>query len=873
MAATEAVAEEASPPAERSISAEEGNLAQPKNASSEFFPLPTEREAPDDGSRNEGPSVLSAEEASPVLGERAANAVAPPAEKTLVLAETPASPEAKQKGSSRAYRVDRRLFYLIGMLLCIIYPVIAMYVITYPDCPLDALGHPIPFYKPPPECELTSEGEKVDPDCIDPPKAYARVENILYMCLANEFVIHSSYVVYIKVWELGGRSVEFHREFIAFFVYFVIEFTINAAPYHVQTFPAFRKLFPFLYNFTWPLWAAFVVGSTILIPFGICLAKTTDQLRRAIMFQFPGVVYFGVDIFNRTIFLPLFETMQTEFALLNLHSIISFVGELAITSFYGSIFLPATQKLTNAIAEFCYNVSYQQEFQIFREQENILEVVNAREESDACVLSDSDSDSEDALRPPTCVSAGSAVKGEGSANPTTASGSPRDQNQAFERSVSFYREGPPSVAEGSGGSRRKTGEFGKQKRRTRGSSATFSKRTSTFSQLTRHSRLLGSLANQEIVEMPPGPYVPMRSDGPDPLEFDKILCWFTMIWDSWRYLLIRTVLLKASSIWLFLLMVVKDFSYSVWHFAYAFTETRILSVIEGKTETNKTWQKQLLAFCVKVFQNVIVRPFFLTKFLQTTVWRTGTFYEDLTNRRLEYQRRVYGDPEGLSESQASRLSFRECSSRRVLGRRPTASEWMRAMSEVAADKKGRTKGFLSSWWADFRSRLVYNIRKARRRWREKDKSKYSHPIQHLKNRFAERGGRKSGTLEQAKLLHSGEIQVRYSYANEMAIIRHVPAQPVFSVSAETLVSSRHSDVRRPSNQSVFRRVNASWLSKTIREIQSLVFNRTWPRLLQKLTSSAALLVTEIYAESSTLGLLPSYQEVSSLLALSALCWV
>ena len=73
--------------------------------------------------------------------------------------------------------------------------------------------------------------------------------------------------------------------------------------------------------------------------------------------------------------------------------------------------------------------------------------------------------------------------------------------------------------------------------------------------------------------------------------------------------------------------------------------------------------------------------------------------------------------------------------------------------------------------------------------------------------------------------------------------------------------TRTEEPQRPSGQSVFRRINAAWLSKVVKEIQSLVFNRCWPRLLQKLMSSSVMLTTELFTENTIVGLLPSYQEV------------
>lgn len=755
-------------------------------------------------------------------------------------------------------RVDRRLCYMFCMFLSTLHPVIALWMVAYKDCPLDDLGNPIPNYQPPPPCELDADGEKVDPDCIDPPLAYARVENICYMYLANEFALHVTYVLYVKVWTLGGRSVGFWREMSGYAGYFVIEFLSNAALYHVQTFPKIREILPFFNYFTWPLYAAFLYGSILLIPLGLYLAKTRDQYRRALIFHLPGIVFFGVDIFNRTVFLPFFETMQHKFAQLKLSAVISFIGELALANFYGSIFLPATHKATNVLVEFGYNVSYQtgQELPSV-EEEHTEEFLQQDSEEGVRVLLELEGPSN------------SDVLNQSSAELAAGHGLPKIGNQKFLSSTHRQAEshwkgtalddsvnGPGEVAQRN---QRDRNESAVQRRsarileqRSRGSR--LGSKNSTFSTAVRQSRILAPiLASAEYIP-PSQPHVPIRPDGPDPLEFDKILCCFAIVWDSWRYLLIRTVLMKASSIFLYLLMVFKDFAFSYFHFGYAYMERRVLLVIEGATtEESTTWQK-IRKFLVKFFEFFIVRPFFLTRFLATTVWRTEIIF-GMNERRQHYSHHVYEDPP--QESQEENVSFRK-TIRLINARKPTASDWASAISTVAVQKGKHTRGFVGSLFSDMWTHFVLNLRRDWRHWKTKDFSRYTHPVEHWKKKMTvSKNEAPNGQKDSAKL---DGLEVRYCFANECCIIRHVPPKPKTPKTHGPQMLTGAEEPQRPSGESVFRRINAVWLSKVVKEIQSLVFNRCWPRLLQKLVSSTVFVITELFTENSTVGLLPSYQE-------------
>ncbi|KAL8446977.1 hypothetical protein Emed_004734 [Eimeria media] len=749
--------------------------------------------------------------------------------------------------------VDRRIYYMLGMLLSILHPIIALYAVTYKDCPLDDLGQPIPDYEPPKPCELDASGHKVDPKCIDPPAAYARVENICFMYLANEFVLHVTYVLYVKVWTLGGRSVGPWRELIGYGSYFVAEFILNAAPYHVQTFPDFRKVFPFLYHFTWPLYAAFIFGSILLIPLGFFLSRTRDQKRRASLFLLPGIVFFGVDVFNRTVFLPFFETMQHKFAQLELHDIITFVGELALANFYGSIFLPATHKAAIIFAEFGYNVSYLDNNQLPQEEQMSAEMEKQESDGGVNVLLELEGASgSDIWRKP-------SHDDNSEFNAAEARGSFRMQSAA-RRS---YRGSDWSALQDEEGetTQQNSGDYRVSDAATytfeRASKASrLGSKASTFTSGTRQSRLLAPIVAKVDYIPPSGPHVPVRPDGPDPLEFDKIICWLSIVWDAWRYLLIRTVLMKASSIWLYLLMVCKDFSFSYWHFGFSFMETRVLTVLEGEHKEDKSWNNRVKHFLFRFFQKAVVRPFFLSKFLATTVWRTE-FVFGMNEKRQNYSQLVYDEPR--RESEVTRASIRG-TIRRAGGRKPTASDWASALSEVAAEKGRHTKGFVGSLCNDLWTHLVLNVRRDWRHWREKDFDRYKHPVQHWKKRLASSRGKQEDLEDQDAARRDGN-EVRYCFANECVIIRRVPAKPKTPKSrSSSKLSLRGEDMSRPSGESVFRRINAAWLSKVVQEIQSLIFNRSWPRLLQKLMASSVLLATELYTEHSIVSLLPSYQE-------------
>ncbi|CDJ41574.1 hypothetical protein, conserved [Eimeria tenella] len=787
-------------------------------------------------------------------------------------ADNPASDKKQKNAFSRFYevistkrlRVDSRIRHLFGMSLSIAYAILALWVVTYKECPLDDLGNPIPDYHPPQPCVLDDMGEKVDPDCIDPPDAYARVENICYMYLVNEFALHVTYVLYVKVWTLGGRSVGFWKEMSGYIGYFVVEFILNAAPYHIQTFPEVREVLPFLNTFTWPLYAAFIFGSILLIPLGVYLATTKDQARRALTFHLPGIIFFGVDVFNRTVFSPVFDTMQHKFAQLQLSAIISFVGELAVANFYGSIFLPGTHKATVVMVEFGYNLSYQ----VYRELPSVKE--GPTEE----LLPQENEENEDGVRALLEGLDGpesSNVLKQSSENSTSGLGA-RKSGHSYASSNARQActgERKPTSVEGSVGGdadtyqRTRTDRYasathqrGGRTSEQRSRNSRLGSRASTFSAAARQSRVLAPIL-ASVEHFPPRePYVPVRPDGPDPLELDKIICCFSIIWDAWRYLLIRNVLMKASSIYLYLLMILKDFAFSYWHFGYAFTERKILSAIEGTTAEEHTFWDKTKAFLVKAFQEAIVRPFFLTNFLSTTVWRTEVIF-GMNEKRQNYSNSVYGEPR--SEPQEDRVSFRK-TFKHAGARKPTASDWAYALSTVAVQKTKHTKGFLGSLCSDLWALLVLTVRRDWRHWKENTLSRYKHPVEHWKKRLSTSKGVASGS-EKLEKLNYDDLELRYHFANECCIIRHVPAKPKTPKRrSSSQIPSMAEELQRPSGQSVFRRINAVWLSKVVKEIQSCVYNRCWPRLLQKLISSAVLVATELFAENSTVGLLPSYQQ-------------
>ncbi|CDI75722.1 hypothetical protein, conserved [Eimeria praecox] len=760
--------------------------------------------------------------------------------------------------TAKLSRVDRRLCYMFCMFLSTLHPVMALWMVTYKDCPLDDLGRPIPNYRPPQPCALDANGEKVDPNCIDPPLAYARVENICYMYLVNEFALHVTYVLYVKVWTLGGRNVGFWREMSGYAGYFVVEFLSNAALYHVQTFPEVRRVLPFFNYFTWPLYAAFIFGSILLIPLGLYLAKTRDQYRRALIFHLPGIVFFGVDIFNRTVFLPFFETMQHKFAQLQLSALISFIGELALANFYGSIFLPATHKATNVLVEFGYNVSYQTGQEISSvEEEHTEEFLQQDSEEGVRVLLELEglSNSDILKQGSADLATGSALGKSGNQKPPTNIQRPSEslyRGSRMEDNFSGGGETAQRTQRDRNGSaaHRRSGRTSEQRSR----SSRLGSKNSTFSTAARQSRILAPIVASVDYIPPSQPHVPIRPDGPDPLEFDKILCCFAIVWDAWRYLLIRTVLMKASSIFLYLLMVFKDFAFSYFHFGYAYMERRVVEVIEGATTEEPTVWNRTKKFLFKFFEIVIVRPFFLTKFLSTTVWRTEIIF-GMNERRQHYSHSVYEEPS--SEPQEN-VSFRK-TIRLVNARKPTASDWANAISTVAVQKGKNTKGLVGGLFSDMWTHFVLNLRRDWRHWKAKDLSRYTHPVEHWKKKLsASKNEAQNGQKENEKF---DGLEVRYCFANECCIIRHVPPKPKTpKVPRGSQMLTGAEEPQRPSGESVFRRINAVWLSKVVKEIQSLVFNRCWPRILQKLVSSTVFVITEFFTENSIVGLLPSYQE-------------
>ncbi|OEH74594.1 hypothetical protein cyc_00406 [Cyclospora cayetanensis] len=627
--------------------------------------------------------------------------------------------------STRISNMDRRFCYLLGMLVSILHPILALWVVTYEDCPLDDLGYPVPDYEPPKPCALDANGEKTDPSCIDPPQAYARVENICYMYLVNEFALHVTYVLYVKVWTLG-----------------------------------------------------------------------------------------------------------------------------ALANFYGSIFLPATHKATIIFAEFGYNVSYQTGRELPSEEEPPEEISQESEDGVRVLLELEGPSNSDLLQGgPTDCTAGTGLGRIGPpdtsniAQSNSGNGNNGFDGEANQRtsldwnSSTFLQQGATT--------------FETQSRGTR-----LGSKASTFASATRRSRILAPIVAPVEYIPPSRPYVPIRPDGPDPLEFDKILCWLAIVWDAWRYLLIRTVLLKSSSIWLYLLMVLKDFSFSYWHFGYSFMERRVLIVIEGATTEERTSWGKVKHFLFKFFQVVIVRPFLLTKFLATTVWRTEVIF-GMNEQRQRYSQNVYEDPR--KEPREQHISVRN-TLRHAGGRKPTASDWAAAISAVAAEKGRQTKGFVGSLFSDLWTHLVLNIRRDWRQWRCKGLNRYKHPVDHWKQRLHARMTETSDNDKQEGSKYDG-LEVRYSFANECCIIRHVPPKPKTPKSrSASQILARNEEPHRPSSQSVFRRINAAWLSKVVKEIQSLIFNRCWPRLLQKIMSSSVLIITELFTYNTIVGLLPSFQE-------------
>ncbi|CDJ48409.1 hypothetical protein, conserved [Eimeria brunetti] len=756
-------------------------------------------------------------------------------------------------------RVDRRLCYMFCMFLSTLHPVIALYMVTYKDCPLDDLGQPIPNYQPPPPCELDASGEKVDPTCIDPPLAYARVENICYMYLANEFCLHVTYVLYVKVWTLGGRNVGLWREMSGYAGYFIIEFITNAALYHVQTFPSVRAVLPFFNNFTWPLYAAFIYGSVLLIPLGLYLAKTRDQRRRAMIFHLPGIVFFGVDIFNRTVFLPFFETMQHKFAQLQLASIITFIGELALANFYGSIFLPATHKATNVLVEFGYNVSYEtgQELPSVEEAHTEELLQQDSEEGVRVLLELEGPSNSDILKQSSEDLAGGLGLGKtGNQKPLSNVQKPSESQRKGTSMDEYFSSGGETAQrthkDRSGNATTKRGgRNSEEKSRV----SRLGSKNSTFSTAARQSRILAPILASVDYIPPSQPHVPIRPDGPDPLEFDKILCCFAIVWDAWRYLLIRTVLMKASSIYLYLLMVFKDFAFSYFHFGYAYTERRVLFVIEGATTEEPTPWNIVKHYLFKFFELAIVRPFFLTTFLATTVWRTEIMF-GMNERRQHYSHDVYEEPS--AGSQGENASLRK-TIKLVNARKPTASDWASAISTVAVQKGKNTKGFVGSLFSDMWTHFVLNMRRDWRHWKAKDFSRYTHPVEHWKKKLTV--SKQEAQNAQKDSANFDGFEVRYRFANECCIIRNVPPKPKTpKIRRDSQMITGSEEPQRPSGESVFRRINAVWLSKVVREIQSLIFNRCWPRIIQKLVSSTVFVITELFTEYSTVGLLPSYQE-------------
>ncbi|CBZ52030.1 conserved hypothetical protein [Neospora caninum Liverpool] len=922
--------------------------------------------------------------------------------------------------------VDKRVVYM-GLMLCTLaYPVAALMIIVreenWYDDEGNKLGHPLPQIT----CPIA--GAESDADCAPTPLAYANINAIIWVFVVNEFIMHSTYVLYVKLWATGGMILSFRRELLSIIAFLAPELTLNSVFYYVQTMPVVREWFPGLKNFTYPLLVSFFLGATVSMLYGVGTSQTTDQFRRTVTLAGPGLMFLFVDWFSRSVFLPFFELMQNTLTDLNVSTFVLAIFELILTNVYGSLFLPATQKLCVFLARFFYNVSYGVDSKV-----TLYDYVNLQANDPklspqdplskrTTLVSPSDIGTFDpglhhssivigrkrsSARTSVSTAAAELQKMERERTSTAAAAvyeetavvELRDDPSLHATPPSFCSESSLKIAEtgamieapaqddpeqgfsqASGPSRsasnangflsketaedRQSGEGethpnarrqpsnisqlgdeeeqslaklsdqydqtetrrmasqssksderpavqllpermdilsgSEDRRKSFASSSTprgaeeewASKPSNSFTRLMaattpdkdfecmgsmisgKEGRICGVKDTAETAAFRNNVYIPYRKGfGSDAVEFEKIITWFNLIWDSWRFLLLRAVMVKTSNVVIFFIMIFKDFIYSMWHFCVRYNESCMLFFLELRSvDTPKN--RRILSI-LHWFQVLVVRPFLAPKSLTRVVWRSQLLF-GLNKQRAESRMRSAAC---RAHSRVREIGIRTLSN--IHDKEP----WDAPNNGTPAKALRGFGILLGKFWKDLGHDIAAHFR-------EEAKG----ILQYLSNRahnsryvrpFRKRASSIKSTQE------AEECDVEYHYATELVIIRNVPitvtkrskrSSSLFSRShhgsesgTESVLSASDSqlagpgkkkrrssalslsDIFRSRQDSAFRTMHAAWLSQVVEEVQSLIYNRTWPRLLQKFMSSLSLVVSDIIAENTKIGLLPAYQ--------------
>ncbi|EPR56546.1 putative transmembrane protein [Toxoplasma gondii GAB2-2007-GAL-DOM2] len=923
--------------------------------------------------------------------------------------------------------VDKRAVYM-GLMLCTLaYPLAALTIIVreenWYDDEGNLLSHPLP------QVTCPIEGAEGDPDCAPSPLAYANLDSLIWVFVVNEFIMHFTYVLYVKLWATGGMILSFQREFLSIIAFLAPELTLNSVFYYVQTMPVVREWFPGLKHFNYPLLVSFFLGATVSMLYGVGTSQTTDQFRRTVTLAGPGLMFLFVDWFSRSVFLPFFELMQTTLTDLEVGNFVLAIFELILTNVYGSLFLPATQKLCVALARFFYNVSYRVDSKVtlydyvnlqgndprlsprdpmskrttlispsdigtfdpglhhssitigrkrssartsvsaaaaeiqklerertttvatvVYEETAVLELrndpslratppsfrsesslQNGLEETLTVVETYAHLDSEQTAYQPGNLSRSascthrpasretvedlqtgeretqlvhpcsntSQTEGDGEAQSVAKplsdrNGDPHRRQVTSESSRNdeqFATELTPNRKDSFGSSEKKSESFVGSCCAREAEDDWASKASNSFTRLVaaatvdkdmantvgmdgvNEGRMSGVKAAAETQRFRNNVYIPYRKGfGSDAVEFEKITTWFNLIWDSWRFLLLRAVMVKTSNVIIFFIMIFKDFIYSIWHFCVRYNESCMLFFLELRSvDTPKN--RRILSI-LHWFQVIIVRPFLAPKSLTRVVWRSQLLF-GLNKQRAESRMR--------SAACRAHSRVREIGIRTLSNINDNAP-WD---AENTGTPKKAIRGFgilLGNFWKELGHDIAAHFREEFKGMLQyfsdrAHNSRYVRP-------FRKRESSVKSTAE------AEECDVEYHYATEVVIIRNVPvtvtehskrSSSLFSRSfhgsesgTESILSASDShmptrkkkrrsstlklgDIFRSRKDSAFRTMHAAWLSQVVEEVQSLIYNRTWPRLLQKFMSSISLVVSDVIAENTKVGLLPAYQ--------------
>ncbi|PFH36475.1 hypothetical protein BESB_046670 [Besnoitia besnoiti] len=901
--------------------------------------------------------------------------------------------------------VDKRVVYL-GLMLCTLaYPLIALMIIVREQNWYDDEGNMLS--NPLPQITCPIEGAEGDIDCEASPLAYANINSIIWVFVVNECIMHSTYVLYVKLWATGGMVLSFRRELLSIIAFLAPEITLNSVFYYVQTMPIVREWFPGLKSFNYPLLVSFFLGATVSMLYGVGTSQTIDQFRRTTTLAGPGLMFLFVDWFSRSVFLPFFELMQNTFTALNVNTFLLAVFELILTNVYGSLFLPATQKLCVVLARFFYNVSYGVDGKVslydyvslqahdsnYSPQDPLSKRTTLINPSDIGTLDPGMRHSSIALgrkkssgrtsisaaaaelqkmerertsgmssavyeetavvelrqdpvlqaTPPlSCSEVSLKIAGtpppaaalphggdEGGADPSGATsrsathldilvGHPADglphgssrtsldrgacsaanathsQSESVHDTASRSNTSPdlhplsfnedmrkPSTASSAG--KAPVGDWASKSSNSftrlmaaAGSMEKDLEKIASLRSCGRHGRMTSGVDDPtEKPRFRNAVYIPYRKGfGSDAVEFEKIITWFNMIWDSWRFLLLRAVMVKTSNVFIFFIMIFKDFIYSMWHFCIRYNESCILFFLELRSVDTRKNRRILSA--LHWFQVLVVRPFLAPRCLTFTVWRSQLLFG------LNKQR---------AESRMRSVACRAHSRIREFGIRTLSNihdnEPWDAPNKGTPMKAARGFGKLvGTFFKDLGHDIMVHFKAESRRVLQQ-LSERAHKTRHT-NPFRKRSSSTQNEIDVE------ECDVEYAYATELVVVRNVPitasshskrssssfgrfhhssdsgTESILATGSDSQVQAPKkkshrstaltlADIFRSRKDSAFRTMHAAWLSQVVEEVQSLIYNRTWPRLLQKLMSSLSLVVTDIIAENTKVGLLPAYQ--------------